>query len=120
MSSRTAVSCVDVNDIMSAFGDWTLRLDVKLLCITALPITPVLAFVKRWLFGSLLCKLVPLCQGISGIYCLCFIAVDRYRSIVMPTREPWTTYHAYSLMAISWLTSATVSSPLLSPNDCSP
>ncbi|VDO53906.1 unnamed protein product, partial [Brugia timori] len=45
-------------------------------------------------------------------YCLCFIAVDRYRSIVMPTREPWTTYHAYSLMAISWLTSATVSSPL--------
>uniref|UniRef100_A0A915PXG7 G-protein coupled receptors family 1 profile domain-containing protein n=1 Tax=Setaria digitata TaxID=48799 RepID=A0A915PXG7_9BILA len=30
----------------------------------------------------------------------------------MPTREPWTTYHAYSLMAISWLTSATVSSPL--------
>ncbi|KAM3717442.1 Neuropeptide receptor [Dirofilaria immitis] len=161
MSSRTAVSCVDVNDIMSAFGDWTLRLDVKLfysalyatifviglignglligslvkrkrisvpniflinlaisdllLCITALPITPVLAFVKRWLFGSLLCKLVPLCQGISVLissYCLCFIAVDRYRSIVMPTREPWTTYHAYSLMAISWLTSATVSSPL--------
>uniref|UniRef100_A0AAF5RXT5 G-protein coupled receptors family 1 profile domain-containing protein n=1 Tax=Wuchereria bancrofti TaxID=6293 RepID=A0AAF5RXT5_WUCBA len=29
MSSRTTVSCVDVNDIMSAFGDWTLRLDVK-------------------------------------------------------------------------------------------
>ncbi|OZC09420.1 7 transmembrane receptor [Onchocerca flexuosa] len=83
-----------------------------LLCITALPITPVLAFVKRWLFGALLCKLVPLCQGISGNYCLCFIAVDRYRSIVMPTREPWTTYHAYLLMAISWLTSATVSSPL--------
>ncbi|VDK86976.1 unnamed protein product [Litomosoides sigmodontis] len=30
----------------------------------------------------------------------------------MPTREPWTTYHAYSLTAISWLTSATVSLPL--------
>uniref|UniRef100_A0A1I8EVQ3 G_PROTEIN_RECEP_F1_2 domain-containing protein n=1 Tax=Wuchereria bancrofti TaxID=6293 RepID=A0A1I8EVQ3_WUCBA len=71
-----------------------------LLCITALPITPVLAFVKRWLFVLI------------SSYCLCFIAVDRYRSIVMPTREPWTTYHAYSLMAISWLTSATVSSPL--------
>ncbi|VDO28314.1 unnamed protein product [Onchocerca flexuosa] len=89
-----------------------LIISLQLLCITALPITPVLAFVKRWLFGALLCKLVPLCQGISGNYCLCFIAVDRYRSIVMPTREPWTTYHAYLLMAISWLTSATVSSPL--------
>ncbi|VDN94784.1 unnamed protein product [Brugia pahangi] len=77
-----------------------LLLSAKLLCITALPITPVLAFVKRWLFVLI------------SSYCLCFIAVDRYRSIVMPTREPWTTYHAYSLMAISWLTSATVSSPL--------
>uniref|UniRef100_A0AC35GUI6 G-protein coupled receptors family 1 profile domain-containing protein n=1 Tax=Panagrolaimus sp. PS1159 TaxID=55785 RepID=A0AC35GUI6_9BILA len=37
-----------------------------LLCITALPITPVLAFVKTWQFGSAMCKLVPLCQGISG------------------------------------------------------
>lgn len=45
-------------------------------------------------------------------YCLCFIAVDRYRNIVKPTREPWTTRRAHSLMAVSWLTSATVSSPL--------
>ncbi|VDN08029.1 unnamed protein product [Thelazia callipaeda] len=45
-------------------------------------------------------------------YCLCFIAVDRYRNIVKSTREPWTIRRAHSLMAISWLTSATVSSPL--------
>ncbi|VDO76120.1 unnamed protein product [Heligmosomoides polygyrus] len=37
-----------------------------LLCITAVPITPVLAFMKRWMFGLLLCKLVPACQAISG------------------------------------------------------
>uniref|UniRef100_A0A1I7WQ53 G_PROTEIN_RECEP_F1_2 domain-containing protein n=1 Tax=Heterorhabditis bacteriophora TaxID=37862 RepID=A0A1I7WQ53_HETBA len=36
-----------------------------LLCITAVPITPVLAFMKRWMFGLLLCKLVPSCQAIS-------------------------------------------------------
>uniref|UniRef100_A0A915CI05 G-protein coupled receptors family 1 profile domain-containing protein n=1 Tax=Parascaris univalens TaxID=6257 RepID=A0A915CI05_PARUN len=87
----------------------------KLLCITALPITPVLAFVKQWLFGSLLCKLVPLCQGISVLissYCLCFIAVDRYRNIVTPMKEPWTVRHARILVAISWLASVTVSSPL--------
>uniref|UniRef100_F1L8H0 Neuropeptide Y receptor type 1 n=1 Tax=Ascaris suum TaxID=6253 RepID=F1L8H0_ASCSU len=86
-----------------------------LLCITALPITPVLAFVKQWLFGSLMCKLVPLCQGISVLissYCLCFIAVDRYRNIVTPMKEPWTVRHARILVAISWLASVTVSSPL--------
>ncbi|KAI1719426.1 7 transmembrane receptor (rhodopsin family) domain-containing protein [Ditylenchus destructor] len=133
--------CVDVNEIMAIFGDWTLRLDVQmifstiyviifvvglignglligtirkrmtvanvfllnlatsdlLLCITALPITPVLAFVKRWIFGNVMCKLVPLCQGISVLissYCLCLIAVDRYRSIVTPLKEPWTVYQA--------------------------
>ncbi|KAK0411454.1 hypothetical protein QR680_005661 [Steinernema hermaphroditum] len=157
----TMDDCVDVNQLMSLFGDWTLRLDVQLLystiyaviffvglignglligtmvvrkrlsvaniflinlaisdlllCITALPITPVLAFVKRWLFGQFLCKLVPLCQGISVLissYCLCFIAVDRYRSIVTPTKEPWTVFHAQMVMVFAWVLSAAVSSPL--------
>uniref|UniRef100_A0A914RS84 G-protein coupled receptors family 1 profile domain-containing protein n=1 Tax=Parascaris equorum TaxID=6256 RepID=A0A914RS84_PAREQ len=45
-------------------------------------------------------------------YCLCFIAVDRYRNIVTPMKEPWTVRHARILVAISWLASVTVSSPL--------
>uniref|UniRef100_A0A914EAI9 G-protein coupled receptors family 1 profile domain-containing protein n=1 Tax=Acrobeloides nanus TaxID=290746 RepID=A0A914EAI9_9BILA len=86
-----------------------------LLCITALPITPVLAFVKRWLFGGMLCKLVPLCQGISVLissYCLCLIAVDRYRSIVTPLKIPWTVRQAQFMVAACWMGSITVSSPL--------
>jgi hypothetical protein len=172
--------CVDVNEIMAMFGDWTLRLDVQvrqaqtvrnptkipmnrpsfqltyssiyalifivgiignglligtirkrmtvanvfllnlaisdlLLCITALPITPVLAFVKRWVFGNWMCKLVPLCQGISVLissYCLCLIAVDRYRSIVTPMKVPWTVAEATALMAVCWLGAVGFSSPL--------
>uniref|UniRef100_A0A915EIA7 G-protein coupled receptors family 1 profile domain-containing protein n=1 Tax=Ditylenchus dipsaci TaxID=166011 RepID=A0A915EIA7_9BILA len=156
--------CVDVNEIMAMFGDWTLRLDVQrcrfasglfgdlcahfhsglignglligtirkrmtvanvflinlatsdlLLCITALPITPVLAFVKRWIFGNVMCKLVPLCQGISVLissYCLCLIAVDRYRSIVTPLKVPWSVNQAQTFMVFCWMGSVTISSPL--------
>jgi len=39
-----------------------LALSQLLLCITALPITPVLAFVKRWVFGEWMCKLVSNCD----------------------------------------------------------
>ncbi|KAK6015568.1 hypothetical protein OSTOST_19007 [Ostertagia ostertagi] len=49
---------------------------------------------KRWMFGLLLCKLVPPCQGISVLissWCLCFIAIDRYRSIVTPMKERFGT-----------------------------
>ncbi|KAI6199180.1 G-PROTEIN-RECEP-F1-2 domain-containing protein [Aphelenchoides besseyi] len=151
--------CVDVNEIMSMVGDWTLRLDVQiifsliyiiifivglignglligkirkkmtvanvflinlaisdlLLCITALPITPVLAFVKRWIFGGIMCKLVPLCQGISVLissYCLCLIAVDRYRSIVTPLKIPFTIVQAQVFMIACWLGAIVISSPL--------
>uniref|UniRef100_A0A7E4VIP0 G_PROTEIN_RECEP_F1_2 domain-containing protein n=1 Tax=Panagrellus redivivus TaxID=6233 RepID=A0A7E4VIP0_PANRE len=86
-----------------------------LLCITALPITPVLAFFKNWLFGSAMCKLVPLCQAISVLissYCLCLIAVDRYRSIVTPQRVPWTVREAQFFMVICWVGSVAISSPL--------
>ncbi|KAI6190150.1 G-PROTEIN-RECEP-F1-2 domain-containing protein [Aphelenchoides bicaudatus] len=153
------LDCVDVNEILSVMGDWTLRIDVKiiysliyvvifvvglignglligkirhkltvanvflinlaisdlLLCITALPITPVLAFMKRWIFGGALCKFVPLCQTISVLissYCLCLIAVDRYRSIVTPLKVPFTIMQAQIFMAICWLGAIVVSSPL--------
>ncbi|KAI6207322.1 G-PROTEIN-RECEP-F1-2 domain-containing protein [Aphelenchoides fujianensis] len=84
-----------------------------LLCITALPITPVLAFIKRWIFGGIMCKLVPLCQGISVLissYCLCLIAVDRYRTIVTPLRIPFTIVQAQIFMIVCWLGAVVVSS----------
>ncbi|VDM60185.1 unnamed protein product [Angiostrongylus costaricensis] len=105
-----------------------------LLCITAVPITPVLAFMKRWVFGLVLCKIVPSCQAISVLissWCLCYIAIDRYRSIVTPLKEPWKLHHAQvklaiplpdfgaeyilipqSVLIVTWLVAVFASSPL--------
>ncbi|KAL3070510.1 hypothetical protein niasHS_007808 [Heterodera schachtii] len=102
---------------MSVANVFLLNLAISdlLLCITALPITPVLAFVKRWVFGSVLCKLVPLCQGISVLissYCLCFIALDRFRSIVTPLKMPWGIGYAQALMILCWVCCVAIASPL--------
>uniref|UniRef100_A0A158P738 G_PROTEIN_RECEP_F1_2 domain-containing protein n=1 Tax=Angiostrongylus cantonensis TaxID=6313 RepID=A0A158P738_ANGCA len=86
-----------------------------LLCITAVPITPVLAFMKRWVFGLVLCKIVPSCQAISVLissWCLCYIAIDRHRSIVTPLKEPWKLHHAQSVLIATWLAAVFASSPL--------
>ncbi|KAK6753771.1 hypothetical protein RB195_013015 [Necator americanus] len=86
-----------------------------LLCITAVPITPVLAFMKRWMFGLVLCKIVPSCQAISVLissWCLCYIAIDRYRSIVTPLKEPWKLKHAQRILICTWLVAMFASSPL--------
>ncbi|EYC14668.1 hypothetical protein Y032_0040g336 [Ancylostoma ceylanicum] len=86
-----------------------------LLCITAVPITPVLAFMKRWMFGLVLCKIVPSCQAISVLissWCLCYIAIDRYRSIVTPLKEPWKLKHAQWILMCTWLVAMFASSPL--------
>ena len=56
-----------------------------LLCMTSVPVTPVLAFLKKWLFGRLMCKLVPLSQATSVLlssYSLSFIALDRQVPII--------------------------------------
>ncbi|CAB01528.2 G-protein coupled receptors family 1 profile domain-containing protein [Caenorhabditis elegans] len=86
-----------------------------LLCITAVPITPVLAFMKRWIFGIIMCKLVPTCQAFSVLissWSLCYIAIDRYRSIVTPLREPWSDRHARWLLMFTWVVAFLASYPL--------
>ncbi|KAK6043001.1 hypothetical protein COOONC_19494 [Cooperia oncophora] len=70
---------------------------------------------KRWIFGLLLCKVVPPCQGISVLissWCLCYIAIDRYRSIVTPLKEPWKLQHAQRVLIGTWLVAIFASSPL--------
>ncbi|KIH67857.1 hypothetical protein ANCDUO_01809 [Ancylostoma duodenale] len=60
---------------------------------------------KRWMFGLVLCKIVPSCQAISVLissWCLCYIAIDRYRSIVTPLKEPWKLKHAQFCGEFNW------------------
>ncbi|GMT11105.1 hypothetical protein PFISCL1PPCAC_2402, partial [Pristionchus fissidentatus] len=86
-----------------------------LLCITSVPISPIQAFYKQWFFGLFLCKAVPFSQALSVLvstYCLCFIALDRYTSIVTPMNEPWSIRKAQCLMLLTWIIAASFSSPL--------
>ncbi|CAI4223572.1 unnamed protein product [Auanema sp. JU1783] len=86
-----------------------------ILCITSVPITPALAFMKRWTFGILLCRVVPASQALSVLissWSLCFIAVDRYRSIVTPLQEPWNLKRARTILAAVWGLASVATYPL--------
>ena len=55
-----------------------------LMCLTALPITPLYAFNGFWMFGETLCKLLPAFQVLSVLVSglsLAGIALDRYKAV---------------------------------------
>lgn len=64
-----------------------LALSDILLCILAVPFTPIYTFMGRWAFGRTLCHLVPYAQGCSiyiSTLTLTSIAIDRYFVIIYP------------------------------------
>ncbi|TMW46231.1 hypothetical protein DOY81_008689 [Sarcophaga bullata] len=64
-----------------------LALSDILLCILAVPFTPIYTFMGRWAFGHTLCHLVPFAQGCSiyiSTLTLTSIAIDRYFVIIYP------------------------------------
>ena len=53
-----------------------------LLIFTSVPFAPITLFMKKWHFGSFMCKFIPYAQGLSVLissFGLCGIAIDRYR-----------------------------------------
>ncbi|KAL3085636.1 hypothetical protein niasHT_037377 [Heterodera trifolii] len=78
--------------------------------------SPINAFSKIWLFGELLCKLVPVIQGVS----LCFstltlsaISIDRFRLIVTPLRQSIQKRCACRIVALNTAISLIISLPML-------
>lgn len=64
-----------------------LALSDILLCILAVPFTPLYTFLGRWVFGSPLCHIVPYAQGCSvyiSTLTLTAVAIDRFFVIVYP------------------------------------
>ena len=64
-----------------------LALSDILLCILAVPFTPLYSFVGHWVFGRLMCHLVTYAQGTSvyiSTLTLTSIAIDRYFVIIYP------------------------------------
>uniref|UniRef100_A0AAF5CTT6 G_PROTEIN_RECEP_F1_2 domain-containing protein n=1 Tax=Strongyloides stercoralis TaxID=6248 RepID=A0AAF5CTT6_STRER len=85
-----------------------------LLCFTTLAITPLVSHKKVWLLGAFICKIISPCQSICVLvtsYSLCFIALDRYRSIVTPMKEPYSIFQAQIFMIFMWFSSIIISIP---------
>ncbi|KAH8364610.1 hypothetical protein KR084_008886 [Drosophila pseudotakahashii] len=64
-----------------------LALSDILLCVLAVPFTPLYTFMGRWAFGRSLCHLVSFAQGCSiyiSTLTLTSIAIDRYFVIIYP------------------------------------
>lgn len=61
-----------------------------MLCIMAVPFTPLYSFIGKWIFGRIICHLVPYVQA-SSVYVstltLTAIAIDRYFVIIHPFRQ---------------------------------
>lgn len=67
-----------------------LALSDILLCVLAVPFTPLYTFLERWIFGVAMCHMVPYAQGVSiyiSTLTLTSIAMDRYIVIIYPFRH---------------------------------
>ncbi|KAI4479679.1 hypothetical protein M0804_010729 [Polistes exclamans] len=70
-----------------------------LLCVLAVPFTPLYTFLGGWIFGRMLCHLVPYAQGVSvyiSTWTLTSIAIDRFLVILYP-------FHPRMKIEICWI-----------------
>lgn len=76
-----------------------------MMCLLAIPFTPLSYFLNDWVFGSALCNLVPMTLGVSvyvSTLSSTVIAVDRYFVIVHPFKPRMTTPVCLIVIGIIW------------------
>ncbi|XP_029710630.1 octopamine receptor 2 [Aedes albopictus] len=88
-----------------------------LLGVFCMPFTLVGQVLRKFIFGSLMCKLIPYFQAVSvsvAVWTLVAISLERYFAICRPlsSRRWQTQFHAYKMIALVWLVSFLVNSPL--------
>ncbi|RLV96754.1 hypothetical protein DV515_00012540 [Chloebia gouldiae] len=74
----------------------------------------ILNLAVRWPFGSLVCKMSGMVQGISvsaSVFTLVAIAVDRFRCIVHPFKQKLTIPAALATIAIIWVLAVAIMCP---------
>jgi len=86
-----------------------------LLCLLAVPFTPLSGLLRTWPFGDALCHAVPMALGV-GVYVstltVLAIAVDRYFVIVKQFQLRMTPSLCLLIIVIIWVISVAVSTPL--------
>ncbi|XP_068259919.1 neuropeptide FF receptor 2 [Nyctibius grandis] len=82
--------------------------------IFCMPTTLLDNIIAGWPFGSLVCKMSGMVQGISvsaSVFTLVAIAVDRFRCIVYPFKQKLTVSTAVTIIAVIWLLAITIMCP---------
>ncbi|XP_064005757.1 neuropeptide FF receptor 2 [Pogoniulus pusillus] len=82
--------------------------------IFCMPTTLLDNIIAGWPFGSLVCKMSGMVQGISvsaSVFTLVAIAVDRFRCIVHPFRQKLTVPSALAIIALIWLLAVAIMCP---------
>lgn len=85
-----------------------------LLCIFAVPLTPLYTFIGRWIFGAALCHILPFAQGVSiyiSTLTLTSIAVDRYIVIIYPFKPRMKVSTCIVIIFCIWIVACIFTSP---------
>ncbi|KAE8750861.1 short Neuropeptide Receptor 2, partial [Frankliniella occidentalis] len=91
-----------------------LALSDILLCILAVPFTPLYSFLGQWIFGRVLCHLVAYAQGTSvyiSTLTLTSIAIDRFFVIIYPFHPRMQLTTCVVIISSIWLFSVFVTLP---------
>lgn len=91
-----------------------LALSDILLCILAVPFTPSYTFLRRWIFGTILCHLVPYAQGVSvyiSTLTLTSIAIDRFFVIIYPFQQRMRLIACIAIILVIWMISLMLTFP---------
>ncbi|XP_040092972.1 neuropeptide FF receptor 2 [Oryx dammah] len=82
--------------------------------IFCMPITLLDNIIAGWPFGSTMCKISGLVQGISvaaSVFTLVAIAVDRFRCVIYPFKPKLTIKTAFVIIMIIWVLAIAIMSP---------
>ena len=86
-----------------------------LMCLVAVPFTPLSAFMSSWVFGDVLCHIVPMILAVS-VYVSTLtstaIAIDRYFVIVHPFKPRMKTTVCLLIIVCIWLISVSIPLPI--------
>ncbi|XP_028324640.1 neuropeptide Y receptor type 4 isoform X2 [Gouania willdenowi] len=87
-----------------------------LVCVFCLPFTVIYTLMDHWVFGSLLCRLVPFIQCVSvtvSVLSLVFIALERHQLIINPSGWKPSINQACIAIILIWILASITSSPFL-------
>ncbi|XP_051026380.1 neuropeptide FF receptor 2 [Acomys russatus] len=96
------------------FFIFNLAISDLLVGIFCMPVTLLDNIIAGWPFGSSMCKISGLVQGISvaaSVFTLVAIAVDRFRCVVYPFKPKLTVKTAFTTIVVIWALAIAIMTP---------